>query len=244
MKTLVVFSGAGLSKESGIPTFRDSQDGLWHNHKVEDVASPQGWKKDKETVLKFYEERAKNINEAQPNAAHEAIARLQEKYRVLNITQNIDDLLERAGCKEVHHLHGSIRRKKCEFHQNTQNHFDSDYPCYYEEETDNWAKPGEECPVCGGQLRPDVVWFGEAVDMKNFELLELAHHPDTLGIIGVGTSGNVQPAASILLMFNHCREKHFVDPNPPGRLFSWKLWTGPATREMPKLVKKLLVEAP
>lgn len=239
MKTLVVFSGAGLSAESGIPTFRDSN-GLWHNHKVEDVASPEGWKKDKETVLKFYEERSKNISQAQPNEAHKAISQLQEKYRVINITQNIDDLLERAGCKEVLHLHGSIRRKKCEFHQNIQSHFDPNFPCYYEEDTQEWAKLGEACPVCGGQLRPDVVWFGEAVDMKNFELIELATNPNTLGIIGVGTSANVQPAASILLMFNSCTEKHFVDPNPPGRLHSWKLWVGPASKEMPKLVKRLL----
>jgi NAD-dependent deacetylase len=241
MKTIVVFSGAGLSKESGIPTFRDSG-GLWHNHKVEDVASPEGWKRDKEKVLKFYEERTKNINDAEPNEAHRAIARLQEGYRVVNITQNIDDLLERAGSKEVIHLHGSIRHKKCEFHQNITGRFDPDYPCYYEEESGGCAALGELCPVCGGQVRPDVVWFGEAVDMKNFELLELAHHEDTVGIIGVGTSGNVQPAASILLMFNHCKEKHFIDPNPPGRLFSWKLWVGEASKEMPKLVDRLLNE--
>jgi NAD-dependent deacetylase len=239
MKTIVTFSGAGLSAESGIPTFRDSN-GLWHNHKVEDVASPDGWKRDRQTVLKFYEERAKNISAAQPNDAHKALADLQSKYRVVNITQNIDDLLERAGCKEVYHLHGSIRRKKCEFHQNITGKFDPDFPCYYEEETQEWAKEGEKCPVCGGQMRPDVVWFGEAVDMKNFEFIELATNPETLGIIGVGKTGNVQPAASILSMFNHCTEKHFVDPNPPGRLFSWKLWVGPASKEMPKLVKKLL----
>ena len=136
------------------------------------------------------------------------------------------------------HLHGSIKRKKCEFHQNIVTHFSPNYPCYYEEEAE--LVPGERCKVCGGWIRPDVVWFGEAVDMKNFELLDLAHHRDTLGIIGCGTSALVQPAASVLLMFNHCREKHFVDPNPPGRLFSWKLWVGPASQEMPKLVKKLL----
>lgn len=238
MKTIVTFSGAGLSAESGIPTFRDSN-GLWHNHKVEDVATPGGWERDKKLVLQFYEDRAKNISEAQPNDAHKALADLQEKYRVVNITQNIDDLLERAGCKEVIHLHGSIRKKKCEFHKSVN----VEMSCYYDEDTQEWAKYGEECPVCGGQLRPDVVWFGEPVDMKEFEFLNLAHDKDTLGIIGVGTSGNVQPAASILLMFNHLKEKHFVDPNPPGRLFSWSLWKGPAAKEMPKLVKKLLGEA-
>jgi NAD-dependent deacetylase len=239
METIVVFSGAGLSAESGIPTFRDS-DGLWHNHRVQDVASPDGWWRDKELVLKFYEERAKNISAAEPNAGHKAIADLQKKYRVINITQNIDDLLERAGCTEVVHLHGSIRRKKCEFHSNITGRFDPTFPCYYDEITQEWAKFGESCPVCGGQLRPDVVWFGEAVDLKEFELVDLANRSDTLGIIGVGTTANVQPAASILLMFNQCKEKHFVDPRPPGRLMSWKLWTGTATQELPKLVNKLL----
>ncbi len=239
MKTIVTFSGAGLSAESGIPTFRDSN-GLWHNHNVEDVATPDGWKRNPELVLKFYEDRIKNVSEAQPNAAHKAIASLQDKFRVINITQNIDDLLERAGCSEVYHLHGSIKRKKCEFHQNIVGRFDPDYPCYYEEESQEGIKFGDKCMICGGQMRPDVVWFGEAVDMKNFEFIELATNPETVAIIGVGTTGNVQPAASILQMFSSTKERHFVDPNPPGRLVSWKLWVGPASREMPKLVKKLL----
>lgn len=222
-KTLVTFSGAGLSAESGIPTFRDS-DGLWHNHKVEDVATMGGWKRDKEQVLRFYEDRFHNIKDAEPNEAHKALASLQEKYRVVNITQNIDDLLERAGCEEVIHLHGSILKKKCEGCSKSY---------------DGYAKLGDKCE-CGKQLRPDVVWFGEAVDMHGFEFIELAHHKTTWGIIGVGTSGMVQPAASILTMFNYCKEKHFVDPNPPMRLFSWKLWRGKATEEMPKLVKELM----
>lgn len=234
MKTIVVFSGAGLSAESGIPTFRDSN-GLWHNHKVEDVATPEGWHRDKELVLRFYEERFKNISEAKPNDAHKALADLQEKYRVINITQNIDDLLERAGCEEVIHLHGSIHRKKCEFHSSVD-----EMGCYYEEGTKEAVTINEKCPICGAQVRPDIVWFGESVDMKGFDFLELAEDSNTFGIIGVGTSGNVQPAASILLIFNGLKEKHFVDPNPPGRLISWTLWKGPATKEMPKLVKKLL----
>lgn len=98
--TIVTFSGAGLSRESGIPTFRDSIDGLWHNHKIEDVADPDGWKRDKKLVLEFYQHRWENIKSCQPNEGHKALARLEEKYNVVNITQNIDDLLERAGCSQ------------------------------------------------------------------------------------------------------------------------------------------------
>jgi len=104
-KTVVVFSGAGLSAESGIPTFRDSN-GLWENHRVEDVASPSGWRRDPALVLRFYDLRFYGVQAAQPNEAHRSIARLQSRFNVLNITQNIDDLLERAGCENVVHLHG------------------------------------------------------------------------------------------------------------------------------------------
>src|ERR1039457_6488106 len=114
MNRIVVFSGAGLSKESGIPTFRDCVDGLWHNYKIEEVATPKGWEKDQKKVLDFYAARWKNIKECEPNPAHKAIAKLQEKYEVTSITQNIDDLLERAGCKNVWHLHGQITQRKCE----------------------------------------------------------------------------------------------------------------------------------
>lgn len=227
---VVIFSGAGLSAESGIPTFRAS-DGLWHEHKIEDVASPAGWKKDSDTVLKFYEERYKNIQDAEPNEGHRAIARLQDKYEVINITQNIDNLLERAGCTNVKHLHGVISRKKCE-------NYDRVEPCDYYSE--GFAVKGDECPKCKGRLRPDVVWFGEAVDMDFFSLMEL--QGKTFAFIGVGTSANVQPAASLLNIFGGLKEKHFVDPNPPGRLINWTLWQGKAGEQLPKLVSRLLEE--
>lgn len=235
METIIVFSGAGLSAESGIPTFRDSN-GLWHNHKVEDVATPEGWSRDKELVLNFYNERFKNIKEVSPNDAHRALAELGKKYRVVNVTQNIDDLLERAGCEEVIHLHGSINSRKCEFHRSVN----PEMSCYFKEERRGTTDIWETCPVCGGNLRPDVVWFGEPVDMESFKFLELAYDRNTLGIIGVGTSANVQPAASVLLKFSHLKVKHFVDLNPPGGLFGWRLWRGKATEELPKLVKSLL----
>ena len=108
-KNIVIFSGAGLSKESGIPTFRDSN-GLWHNHNVSDVADHDGWFRNPKLVLDFYKERFENIKKCEPNDAHKAIASLQDKFNVINITQNIDDLLERAGCENVWHLHGSINK--------------------------------------------------------------------------------------------------------------------------------------
>src|SRR5271156_1295982 len=156
-KYLVIFSGAGLSKESGVPTFRDAKDGLWENYRIEEVASQAGWQRDKKLVLEFYAARMANIRTSQPNEAHKAIARLQEKYHVLNITQNIDDLLERAGCEHVWHLHGGINSRKCERHLSIGiDHFLCDYSAAQVEP----VRLGELCPKCEGQLRPDIVWFG------------------------------------------------------------------------------------
>src|SRR5262245_53512152 len=114
-KTIVVFSGAGLSQESGIPTFRDSN-GLWHNHRVEDVATPEAWRRNMPLVLEFYAQRFCGLQEARPNAAHRGLASLESKFRVVHVTQNVDNLLERAGCREIRHLHGSLVHRKCEWH--------------------------------------------------------------------------------------------------------------------------------
>lgn len=146
MKTMVVFSGAGLSAESGIPTFRDSN-GLWENHEVEDVAHPNGWRQDPQLVLRFYEERFKGIGNCEPNDAHKAIADMQDRYNVVNFTQNIDDLLERAGCIDVRHMHGSVFRKKCERHKNTG---DCAADCDYIEDCTEPIKLGDKCPKCDG----------------------------------------------------------------------------------------------
>jgi NAD-dependent deacetylase len=115
MKRAAVFSGAGLSAESGIPTFRDSG-GLWENHRIEDVATPEAWHRDPKLVLQFYAARFEKIRQCAPNAAHLAFAKLQEKFDVTHITQNIDDLLEQAGNRHVWHLHGRIDAQKCERH--------------------------------------------------------------------------------------------------------------------------------
>lgn len=238
MKTIVIFSGAGLSKESGIPTFRDLN-GLWHQMKVEDVADQEGWKRNPQLVLDFYAERFANIKSCEPNAGHKAIAKLEEKYNVLNVTQNIDDLLERAGCTNVWHLHGSIGRRKCEKHKGISN-LDGDtvFTCDHGETHDEPVKMGDKCVKCGGQMRPDVVWFGEAVDMRGDYLDKLAETTDVF--IGVGTSAQVSPAAGLLFTFRSAKKKYFVDPNPPLRLQSYTRITGTATEQLPKLVDELI----
>ncbi len=234
-KSIVVFSGAGLSKESGVPTFRDAKDGLWENYRIEEVASQDGWQHNPQLVLEFYEARTRNIRACEPNAAHRAIARLQEKYKVVNITQNIDDLLERAGCQDVWHLHGSIKFRKCERHRSIG------YPqfhCTYRAPQDEPVRMGELCPQCSGQLRPDIVWFGEAVDMREEEVANLAEDTDVF--IGVGTSALVYPAAGMLHVFAPARTKYFIDPHPPTHLQGFEILTGKAGERMPELVEKLL----
>jgi NAD-dependent deacetylase len=241
MKTAVVFSGAGLSKESGIPTFRDSQTGLWENYKVEEVATQEGWQANKQLVLDFYRDRTNNCKSVQPNAGHLALAKLEEKYKVVNITQNIDDLLERAGCTNVWHLHGDINHRKCEFHKEISNlDGDTQFTCDFKAIHDKPVVLGDICPKCGGQLRPDVVWFGEAVDMRDRDLFDLMDEVSVF--IGCGTSAQVHPAASLLHTFNHLdkNNKFFVDVVPPGRLQSWTLMAGTAAEQLPKLVDGLL----
>lgn len=239
MKTCVVFSGAGISAESGIPTFRDSN-GLWENHKVEDVAHPDGWAKDKETVLRFYEQRINTVKKCEPNAAHEAVARLQDRFNVINFTQNIDDLLERGGCENVRHMHGSLFRRKCERHHNIGACVGD---CDFIEEYDQPTKLGDLCPKCGGQLRPDVVWFTEAVQYEFEEIRELcAEVKYNDGIfICCGTSCQVQPAALLVSFFSQVKNKHIVDL-APNRVADYELHAGPASEMMPTLVERLLTE--
>ncbi len=238
MSNVIIFSGAGLSAESNIPTFRDSN-GLWHNHRVEDVADQEGWKKDKKLVLNFYKERWENIRSCEPNEGHKAIARLQEKHTVYNITQNIDDLLERAGCENVWHLHGSINKRKCEWHKDITNlDGDINFKCDYEALHDKPVELGDLCPKCNGQMRPAVVWFGEAVDMKPSYLATLVEMADVF--IGVGTSAQVHPAAGLLYEFSNTPTKYFIDPNPPMRLQSFIRLAGKAGEHLPKVADELL----
>ncbi len=236
MKKIVVFSGAGLSAESGIPTFRDSG-GLWEEHLIEDVATPLGWMRNKQLVLDFYAQRFVQMQQCQPNAAHQAIATLADLFDVVCITQNIDTLLEKAGVKDVWHVHGRIDHHKCEWHFGIPP-LDADWQCDYRAKITKPTELGDLCPTCGKQLRPDIVWFGEAADMRVDELYKIVSQVDVF--IGVGTSAQVYPAANLLRFFGDVKEKYFIDPNPAyDSLHGFTILENKATEKMPELVKWL-----
>ena len=198
MKRLVIFSGAGISAESGIRTFRGS-DGLWENHAIEDVATPQAWQRDPDRVLRFYNERRKQVIDAQPNKAHYACAELQKSFDTNVITQNIDDLHERAGSRQVLHLHGEIRKARSSLRDDLILDIEG-----------TEIKRGEFCPQ-GSQLRPHVVWFGEAVPMME-AAFEISTSADIFVV--VGTSLNVYPAAGLLFHTRPECEAFLIDPDP------------------------------
>ena len=201
MKKITVFSGAGMSAESGIQTFRDGG-GLWEQHRIEDVATPEAWAKNPELVQRFYNERRKNIMAAEPNTAHKLIAALEQKYAVQVITQNIDDLHERAGNQHVLHLHGNIRLAKSSG-PNAQ-YSQEFYPIHGAEL--NLQK--DFCPA-GYPLRPHVVWFGEAVPA--YEQANLAvQHADIF--IVIGTSLAVYPVAGLVHDISADCTAYYIDP--------------------------------
>ena len=158
-KKIVIFTGAGVSKESGVDTFRDSG-GLWEGHNVEDVATPDGWKRNRELVLEFYNQRRRQLKDVLPNSAHKAIAELDknEDYDVIVITQNVDNLHERAGSNKVVHLHGELTKVRGCMYSHKVSKLDSIKDIGYED-----VNIGDKCEVTGSQLRPHVVWFGEGV---------------------------------------------------------------------------------
>lgn len=197
MKKLVVLSGAGVSAESGIKTFRDS-DGLWENYDVRDVASIEGWYRDRKTVLNFYNDRRRQIEQAQPNEAHLIIAELQKWYDVVVATQNIDNLHERAGSKNVIHLHGEITKVRPEDREDS-GIVDIGYKDVNFGDTDQR----------GVQLRPHIVWFGEAVP-KLEEAAGEVSKADILLIIG--TSLAVYPAAGLVRYVNYGIPIYLIDP--------------------------------
>ena len=196
-KKIVVFSGAGISAESGIKTFRDSG-GLWEEYKIEDVATFDAWKKNKELVLEFYNQRRKQILEAVPNDAHLIVAEFQKDFDVQVITQNIDDLHERAGSENVLHLHGEIMKGR----STVKSHLV--YPLKHWE-----IKIGDKCEL-GSQLRPHIVWFGEDVPEMT-KATELAGDADIF--ITIGTSLNVYPAANLIHVVKNEIPKFLVDPS-------------------------------
>lgn len=181
MKKLTILSGAGISAESGIKTFRDG-DGLWENHNVTDVASPEGWRKDRALVLEFYNQRRRQLHEVQPNEAHQLLAELEKYFEVQIVTQNIDDLHERAGSTNILHIHGELF-KSCSCNNKSL--------IYEQKEDINIGDKAED----GAQLRPFIVWFGEDVPLYK-TAQEIVKESDILLVIG--TSLQVYPAAGLI----------------------------------------------
>lgn len=199
MKNLVVLSGAGISAESGIPTFRDS-DGLWEGYDVMEVATPEGWRKNPSLVLDFYNQRRKRALEVKPNPGHEILAELEKHFNVTVVTQNVDNLHERAGSSHVIHLHGSLFESRSTADESLI------YPI------DGWElKMGDKCTK-GSQLRPNIVWFGEMVPLMEVAAVH-ASRADIFVV--VGTSMAVYPAAGLIDYVPYDAPKYVVDPKVP-----------------------------
>lgn len=206
-KKLIVLTGAGISAESGIKTFRDS-DGLWENHSIEEVATPEGWARNPQLVLEFYNQRRAQLLSVEPNDGHRILVELEQHFDVQIITQNVDDLHERAGSTKVLHLHGELRKVRS---------------VRYPELVYDWDKDLKLGDLCerGHQLRPHIVWFREPVNTID-AATELAKQADIFLI--VGTSLQVYPAAGLM---HYCRRDtpfYYVDPNPQ---LTYELRTSP-----------------
>ena len=225
-KRIVVLTGAGISAESGLKTFRDN-DGLWNNHRVEEVATPEAWAADMELVLEFYNQRRKQLLECEPNPAHFALVKLEEKYDVQIITQNVDDLHERAGSTNVLHLHGELKKVRSTL----------DPGLIFELE--GWElNAGDYCPK-GSQLRPHIVWFGEAVPNISIAA-EIATTTDILLVIG--TSMQVYPAAGLVHYAPLDSMKYYIDPgaNENSMLSNLTVIRDKAGNAIPQLVNDLM----
>ncbi len=197
MKKIVVLTGAGISAESGIKTFRGA-DGLWEGHDIMEVASPEGWFQNKELVLDFYNQRRKQLLLVQPNKAHHLLAKLESDFDVEIITQNVDDLHERAGSTKIIHLHGELLKVRSTTEENLVYHWEKDLHL------------GDKCER-GNQLRPHIVWFGEEVPMLD-KSIEIVQKSDILVIIG--TSMQVYPAAGLINYIKPNNPIYFIDPKP------------------------------
>ncbi|GGB85024.1 SIR2 family NAD-dependent protein deacylase [Dyadobacter sediminis] len=228
MKKLVVLSGAGISAESGISTFRDNG-GLWDNYRIEDVATPEAWHKNQEFVLDFYNQRRKQASSVKPNPAHYALAELEKHFEITIITQNVDNLHEIAGSTNVIHLHGELFKSR-----STKNP-DLVY------EMKSWElKKGDLCEL-GSQLRPHIVWFGEEVPMME-TAIDITEQADLFLVIG--TSLAVYPAAGLVHYVGSSRPIYIIDPAKPdiGLKKNMTFIQEKATTGMEILTKKLIDE--
>lgn len=223
---LVAFTGSGVSAESGLKTFRDS-DGLWEEYNVYDVATPEAWNRDRKLVLDFYNARRRQVINAAPNAAHMALAKLESKFDVEIITQNIDDLHERAGSSKVLHLHGEIMKAQSTLYRQLV------YPIKGSE-----LNEGDLCER-GSQLRPFVVWFGEEVPMIRVgeQIISRAEL-----VLIIGTSLQVYPAAGLVRYAPVGAKKYYIDPNADVTIFpdNIEVINSKAGIAVPTLVEKLM----
>jgi NAD-dependent deacetylase len=196
MEKLVILSGAGISQESGISTFRDAN-GLWENHDIMEVASIQGWHKNPELVLDFYNQRRRQLSEVKPNEAHNIIVQLEDQFEVTIITQNVDDLHERAGSKNVIHLHGELYKACSQRNKNKVIEWKTDINLSDKAEDDS-------------QLRPFIVWFGEDMPLLD-PATDMVYDADIL--IVIGTSLQVYPAANLIHFAHNAKKKYLIDPH-------------------------------
>jgi NAD-dependent deacetylase len=196
-KSIVFLTGAGMSAESGISTFRDSN-GLWENHAIEDVATYEAFERNIELVLEFYNARRKQLFEVEPNEGHNLIAGLEDDYKVSIITQNVDDLHERAGSKSILHLHGELRKVRSTADERLIYYWDKD------------VIVGDKCKK-GSQLRPHIVWFGEAVPAME-AAIDIVNSADV--VVVIGTSLQVYPAASLMDYAKPSAKIFYIDPKP------------------------------
>lgn len=221
---IVVFTGAGVSAESGLNTFRDSG-GLWENFRIEDVATPEAWARDPQLVLDFYNLRRKALESVEPNPAHFAIAELEKEHEVVVITQNVDDLHERGGSSKIIHLHGSLLEVKSSI--------DPTYKIPYPKEG---LSLDHRCPR-GGRMRPDIVWFGEAVE--NFEIaIEQLQQADK--VLVIGTSLSVYPAAGLVHEAPAHAEKTIIALDLDFIPDDYRFIHGTAGEQVPKLTAEWL----
>lgn len=228
MKKIAVFTGAGISAESGVPTFRDSENGLWYNYNVEDVATIEGWRKDKKKVLDFHNIVRSDMKNYAPNDAHKLLAKLEEKYDVTIITQNIDNLHERGGSSKIYHLHGELNKSRSTVKPHIL------YDC------DGDINIGDKCEF-GSQLRPHTVLFGEMPYYVD-EAYEAVINCDYLLIIG--TSLNILYTIQLLFAVNRDAKIIYIDPNPSEALtykgLNVKYIRKKAVEGVTKIVDKLM----
>jgi NAD-dependent deacetylase len=229
IENIVILTGAGISAQSGLATFR-GPDGLWEGHRVEDVATPQAFRRDPELVQRFYDARRAQLSEVEPNAAHAALARLDAEWPggLLIVTQNVDDLHERAGATRVLHMHGELKSAWC-------------LAC---DERHRWEGPlrhGPACPACGtaGMLRPDIVWFGEMpYEMERIDAAIM----DADLFVSIGTSGAVYPAAGFVQTARYAGARTLelnLEPSL-GSIYFHETRTGPAGTLVPEWVEETL----